>query len=188
MNRVDIQPLTPARHADYLHFFDTKAFADNADWSRCYCYFPYCDRAKQEWETRTGDENRASMSDFILRGRAQGYLAYDNNEVVGWCNAAPYGSFRILDSHPEFNDAHAGAIVCFIVCPTHRGQGIATSLLNAACAGLKRQGMDTVYAKPFKGASSTAENYPGPLSMYLAAGFEELKEDEKGNVIVRKQL
>jgi len=184
----DIHPLTPERIEDYLQFFDTKAFADNPDWSRCYCYFPYCDRSTREWETRTGDDNRASMSEFIRAGRANGYLAYEGDEAVGWCNAAAYGSFRILDDYPEFNDPHAGAIVCFVVCPTHRGQGIATALLNAACTGLKARGMDSVYARPFKGAKNSAENYTGPLSMYLAAGFEAVKEDSKGNVIVRKRL
>lgn len=75
-----------------------------------------------------------------------------------------------------------------MVCPEYRGQGIAKQLLGAACDGLKAQGLRTVVAKPSKGATGTAENYPGPLAMYLAAGFNVVCEDGKGNVIVRKEL
>ena len=188
MSAIEIHSLTPARLDDYLHFFDTRAFADNADWSRCYCYFPYCDLKTRAWERRTGAENRASMHEFISSGRAQGYLAYTGEEVVGWCNAAPYTSYAILDSMSEWEVKDAGAIVCFVVCPTHRGQGIAKALLGSACDGLKAQGLRKVYAKPFKDAANTAENYPGPLAMYLAAGFSPVREDSKGNVIVQKSL
>src|SRR5262245_57982285 len=146
MTRIDIRPLDAARLQDYLHFFDHTAFVDNPEWSRCYCFYPYCDLKSREWERRTGEENRTAVSEFISTGRAQGYLAYDGGKAVGWCNAAPYGSFRILDEHPEFNTHDAGAIVCFIVCPTHRGKGVATALLDAACEGLKGRGMRAVYA------------------------------------------
>jgi GNAT superfamily N-acetyltransferase len=188
MSNFEIHQLTPSRLHDYLRFFDTRAFTDNADWSRCYCYYPYCDLKSREWETRTGDENRASMSEFITSGRAQGYLAYAGLEVVGWCNAAPYVSFSILDAYADLDIENAGAIVCFVVCPAHRGLGIAKGLLGAACEGLKARGLRKVYAKPFKGASSTAENYPGPLAMYLAAGFAPVREDQRGNVVVEKAL
>jgi GNAT superfamily N-acetyltransferase len=188
MSMIEIHSLTSARIDDYLTFFDTRAFTDNAAWSRCYCYFPYCDLKQPEWERRTGAENRASINEFIQSGRAQGYLAYEGAAVVGWCNAAPYVSYAILESMSELEVKDAGAIVCFVVCPTHRGQGIAKALLGAACDGLKAQGLRKVFAKPFKGASSTAENYPGPLAMYLAAGFNPVREDSKGNVIVQKSL
>jgi GNAT superfamily N-acetyltransferase len=88
----------------------------------------------------------------------------------------------------EDDVARAGAIVCFVVCPQHRGHGVAKALLAAACDGLRTQGLAAVYARPFKGATSSAENYTGPLSMYLAAGFSVVREDEKGTVLVRKHL
>jgi GNAT superfamily N-acetyltransferase len=147
-----IHPLTPARLNDYLRFFDTRAFTDNANWSRCYCFYPYCDSSAREWNART------------------------------------YALFPILANDSDLDIEHAGAIVCFVVCPTHRGRGIAKALLDAACDGLQSQGLRSVFAKPVKNATSTAENYPGPLSMFLAAGFTELREDDKGNVIVQKRF
>ncbi|HTE39412.1 MAG TPA: GNAT family N-acetyltransferase [Steroidobacteraceae bacterium] len=188
MPTIEIHPLTPARLDDYLQFFDTRAFADNKEWSRCYCYYPYCELKSKEWDARTAIENRTSITAFINDERARGYLAYDGSDVVGWCNAATLESFSMLEGMRDLDVDRAGAIVCFVVCPTHRGQGIAKSLLGAACDGLKADGLLVVYAKPFKGASTTAENFPGPLSMYLEAGFQTVREDDRGNVIVKKQL
>jgi hypothetical protein len=39
-----------------------------------------------------------------------------------------------------------------------------------------------------KEAKSTAENYPGPLAMHLAAGFTPVRDDGNGNIIVQKDL
>jgi hypothetical protein len=44
-----------------------------------------------------------------------------------------------------------------------------------------------VEAYPRKDTSGEAANYHGPLAMYLAAGFEPVKEEE-GVVTVRKKL
>jgi len=37
---IAVRPLTEARLADYLRFFDDKAFTDNRRWAFCYRYFP----------------------------------------------------------------------------------------------------------------------------------------------------
>ena len=183
---LEVRPLTPARLDDYLAFFDAKAFPDNPRWAFCYCYFPYHDPEKIEWQKRTGPENRAAITQCVHGGTAQGYLAYQGDAVVGWCNAAPRRLYPMLD--PEPDAATIGSIFCFIVAPTHRGQGIAKALLSAACEGLRAQGMRIAEAKPVKDAKSAAANHFGPLSMYLAAGFAVVREDDEGNVFVQKAL
>jgi ribosomal protein S18 acetylase RimI-like enzyme len=185
---VEIRPLEPARLADYLRFFDTRAFTDNPRWAGCYCYFPYNDHAASRWHSRTGEQNRAAMSSCIASGLARGYMAYRDGEVVGWCNAAPWTSYPMLDDESEANAAAVGVIFCFVVAPEHRGQGIARALLDAACGGLAAQGLAYAQARPRRQAGTAAENHLGPLSMYLAAGFAVMREDDEGNVWVRKRL
>jgi GNAT superfamily N-acetyltransferase len=187
MTAVAIRPLTPDRLQDYLRFFATRAFSDNAEWSGCYCYFPYCNGRFRDWPQRTEEQNRAAISQLIENGTAHGYLAYLGDEVIGWCNAGPFANFPILRKLPR-PDANAGAIVCFVVCPTQRGRGIAKELLSAACSGLKDRGMTAVYAQPSRDAGKHSENYTGPLAMYLAANFEVIGEAEHGHVIVRREL
>lgn len=86
---LQIHPLTPERLPDFLHYFDGAAFADNPKWRSCYCQFLYVDHSKVTWMARSGEENRAAACDRICSGRMQGYLAYRDGHVVGWCNAAP---------------------------------------------------------------------------------------------------
>ena len=77
--------------------------------------------------------------------------------------------------------------MCFVIAPALRGRGIARQLLQAACQGLREQGMTAVGARPVKDAQGAAANHTGPLSLYLQAGFEIVGEDD-GDVIVMKQL
>lgn len=184
---IAIEPLTPERLADYLRFFDTRAFTDNAEWAGCFCYYPLHDPQLTDWQRRTGPENREAVSDCILRGAAQGYLAYLDGEVIGWCNAGPGELFPMLRGGRSMTDS-TGVIDCFVVAPDYRGQGIAAALLDAACAGLRAQGLGEVVARPNRNADSAAANHLGPLSMYLHAGFEIVAERPDGTVRVRKLL
>lgn len=188
MKPLDCVPLSPDRLADYLAFFETRAFTDNPRWSGCYCYFPIHDPQKIEWRTRTGSENRASIIECIGSGRTGGFLAYRDGDVVGWCNAGPWSMYPMLHDEPQPDSDRLGVVFCFVVAPQARGQGVARSLLAAACEGLRAQGMNAVQAKPLKEAKSAAENHLGPLSMYLDAGFEVVRETEDGDVLVRKSL
>jgi ribosomal protein S18 acetylase RimI-like enzyme len=185
---IETRPLSEDLLADYLRFFDEKAFTDNPRWAFCFCYFPYHDPAKIDWQKRTGPENREAISACVRDGTAQGYLAYAGNEVVGWCNAAPRRLYPMLNDPPEPDADTTGAITCFIIAPSHRERGIARSLLAAACDGLRTRGMRAVEARPVKDARGPAANHHGPLSLYLAAGFSIVREDDDGTMLVRKDL
>jgi GNAT superfamily N-acetyltransferase len=118
----------------------------------------------------------------------QGWLAYADGVPVGWCNAAPRPLLRALDDEPIPDAEQVGAIVCFLVEPSHRGRGIARQLLEAACEGLREQGLRFAEGNPAAEAASAAENHCGPLSLYLSAGFSVHREDEDGSVYVRRAL
>jgi ribosomal protein S18 acetylase RimI-like enzyme len=184
---IVVQPLEPARLDDYLEFFDTRAFTDNPRWAGCYCYFPLHDPLEKSWGQRTGPENRAAVTDCILAGQTQGYLASRDGEVIGWCNAGPRSLFPMLRDESRPAADPVGVIFCFIVAPEHRGQGVANTLLEAACAGLEAQGLTYAQARPLKDPSA-APNERGPLPMYLGAGFTVVSEFEDGTVLVQKPL
>ncbi|MDH5285614.1 MAG: GNAT family N-acetyltransferase [Betaproteobacteria bacterium] len=185
---ITCAPLTADRLADYLAFFDTRAFTDNPRWAGCYCYFPVHDPRQVEWEKRTAAENRADVAACIRAGTTSGFLAYRDGEVVGWCHAGPWSTYPMFRDQPEPDGATLGVVFCFVVAPEARGQGVATALLAAACDGLRARGMKEVQAKPTRGAEGAAANYYGPLSMYLAAGFRIVRESADGDVFVRKAL
>jgi GNAT superfamily N-acetyltransferase len=185
---ISVKALSPELQPDFLRFFDGSAFSDNPKWSSCYCQCFYEDHDVVNWSERTGPQNLAFACERIARRSMQGYLAYIDDSPVGWCNAAPRRLLRALDDEPTPDSDQVGAIICFLVEPSHRGQGIARRLLEAVCDGLRDQGLRIAEAKPRTASTSAAENHFGPLSLYLSAGFSIHREDDDGSVYVRRAL
>ena len=184
---VEVRALSPALQQDFLSFFEGEAFADNPKWSSCFCQFMYLDHSKVEWSARTRHENRSAACERICSQRMQGYLAYRDGQVVGWCNAAPRTMLDAFADEPEAQEDRIGQITCFVVAQPHRRSGVATALLHAACEGLKAQGFAIAEAIPLAQTQGDAETHYGPLAMYLAAGFSIHRTEDK-TVCVRRRL
>jgi GNAT superfamily N-acetyltransferase len=180
---LDIRPVTPGQHDAVLRYFDLVAYADNPAWSHCYCIAPL----RSDNETRTRDQNRAERSELMRSARANGLVAYRLGRVVGWCHAAPKGELVGL---PPGGEADVGAVVCFVVAPDARRQGIASALLGAAIDHLRDRGLAAVEAYPLleEPADVAAKAlYVGPKAMYLKAGFVPVR-DGPGFTVVRRAL
>jgi len=181
---ISIRPVTPDQHDAVMHYFDMVAYADNPNWARCYCM----ERLVEDYEHSTKDRNRAARSELIRSAKANGLVAYRLGRVVGWCHAAPKAELLAV---PGDRPDDVGAIVCFVVAPDQRRQGIATQLLDAAIEHLRSRGMKTAEAYPTRGNIDPARwvwsQYVGPLSMYEKAGFE-IAETHEDFCIVRRNL
>ena len=184
MDEVAIRPVSPDQHDAVMHYFDMVAYADNPNWSKCFC----CERIVDDYESRTKAQNRALRSSLIRSAKANGLVAYRLGRVVGWCHAAPKAE---LKSVPGDARADVGAIVCFVVAPDQRRQGIATQLLDAAVNHLRSRGLKIAEAYPRVGDVEQSRwvrsQYVGPLSMYQKAGFE-IAETHEDFCIVRRKL
>ena len=178
-----VKELSPSLRDDWLLFFDQIAFADNPDWSDCYC-------SLYQFANRSRDETRRTASGQIEEGRIHGFLAYDNGKPVGWCNAANRNSYPILHHllgpGPDKWEK-VGSIVCFVIAASHRRKGVASQLLNAACDKFARDGLQYAEAYPVKKPPSGAWDFPGPLSMYVKNGFSTHR-DADWYLVVRSQL
>jgi ribosomal protein S18 acetylase RimI-like enzyme len=196
-----IEPLTPARGPDYLRFFDHErgpAFADNPEWRTCYCHY-YEVPSALKWSDFDGPANRTAMTARIACGEMEGFLAYagDGDEVVGWLNAQAshklrHACARMRIAAPPLAVApyDAAAIVCFVIAPARRRQGIARALLTSAVESFTARGFATIDAFPWNTGPDDAkatDHYHGTLSMFVAAGFVPIATHENLTV-VRKSL
>ncbi len=183
MKEIVIKELTPALRDDFLFFFDHVAFADNPDWSDCYC-------SLYHFENKGKDETRRQASNHVEQDKIHGFLAYENGKPVGWCNAANRNSYAalhwLMGPGPDKWEK-VGSIVCFVVGSSHRNKGVASQLLNTACEKFSQKGLAFAEAYPVKEKTSAAYNFPGPLSMYLKNGFSTHR-DAGWYVVVRKRL
>jgi GNAT superfamily N-acetyltransferase len=189
MSPIVVKPLTPELGGDFLRFFDHErgaAFADNPEWAKCYCHFYHVPRAI-DWPSLSAEQNRVAMKARIEVGAMEGFLAYDGEEVVGWLNAQPrhalphcFDRMRIAPTPLPCQAFEAAVIVCFVVAPQRRRQGIGRALLAAALDSFAARGLNLVDAFPFKSGASelAADHYHGSLSLFLDQGFTVLREDE----------
>lgn len=182
-SEVEVRLISPDQHDAVMRFFDLVAYADNPSWSKCYCIFPL----RRDYESRTREENRAERSGLIRSALANGLVAYRLGRVVGWCHAAPSTDVVVVpDPSPE-----RGAIVCFVVAPDQRRQGVASVLLDHALHHLRQRGCREVEAAPLAPSAQDADhpnaNYHGPFEMYRRAGFSVVREIGR-QVLVRRRL
>jgi GNAT superfamily N-acetyltransferase len=200
---ITVKPLSPELTADYLDFFNNRAFTDNPPWGGCYCLM--WQMTKEESKTRVDD--RAAMlgggDDNFMRalqetvrwqidsGRLQGYLAYVDGVSIGWCNANDKSNFPAdnmvgakLYAPAEKREK---AVICFEIAPEYRRKGVATALLNRVVADAKAEGYKAVEGFPAAHETRDEWDFTGPARLYEKTGFAAVT-NEDGNAVMRKEL
>ena len=105
---------------------------------------------------------------------------------------APRSTYPRVVASPNWHggDAEAWVITCFVVPVGHRRQGVAGELLLGAIDFARSRGAAAVEGCAVDldaaGKVASADLYRGPLSVFLAAGFEELSRTSPTWVLVRK--
>ena len=184
---ITIKPLTPNLIRDYLNFFDHTVFTENPNWAKCYCYSFHFVGEKEEWNR---EQNRASVIELIKDRRIKGYLAYSAEVPIGWCNANDRINYQSLNKVYELNNDPtdlACSIVCFLISPNFRRQGIARQFVDQVIKDYSTMGYDYIEAYPGKGELSDERHYKGPFSMYEEMGFKMVEEHDN-YFVVRRML
>lgn len=196
MNIV-IKKLTPELTKDYIDFMEQVAFTDNEEWAGCYCVFYHWNDAFEKASQLHPEGSICYRRDlsikFIQEGILQGYLAYVDGKVVGWCNVNDKEAFESLkkEKRPELwddteIDAKVRFVVCFTIAPEMRRKGIATLMLQQICEDAKAEGYHYVEAFPGMGEINS-RSYHGPYPVFEKCGFQ-LHKSCGDLAIVRKYL
>jgi GNAT superfamily N-acetyltransferase len=175
---VELNPELAECFADYLGNLD---FGHAPHWATCYCRFYHTDCSYDEWFKRTGTENREEAIKEIKAGKMKGYLAFDGDKCIGWCNANNVKEYKRLADDLEFivKGRKAGLVICFVIHPDYRGKGVARQLLKQIILDFKEQGYEAVIALPIDDKTEPQKLYRGTINMYQENGFKEIEKKEK---------
>ncbi|WP_250444955.1 GNAT family N-acetyltransferase [Actinotalea sp. C106] len=106
-----------------------------------------------------------------------GVLAYVDEEVAGWCSVAPRSTYRRLTRSrtiPFLDDRDAWSVVCFVVRPPFRRQGLMHHLLAGAVEHAAAHGAEVVEGYPAETGGTRIDQisgYVGTVELFEAAGF-----------------
>ena len=184
---MKIKPLTKDLKDDYLFFFDNILFDENPDRSKCYCYDYHF---TGDVDACTREMSRSAVADLINAHKLTGYLVFDNDKPIGWCNANNRLNYqRLLKDYDYVDNPNdkVCSIVCFLIHPDYRRQGIAQQILERIIDDYSDTDYDYFEAYPKKEASSCEGNFKGPLELYRRNGFDINKEYDN-YYVVRKPI
>ena len=192
---ITIKPLSYEFNQDYLDFFDHRAFSDNHPNGPCYCTSPNQDENDikemvNHFKTNGIKETlRLYAKDMLDKGIIHGYLAFDKEVSIGWCNVYNRDSYKNFVPKEAY-DVSCGktlSIVCFEIAPEYRGMGIASQFIDYICSDAKKQGYDVVEGYPIKITSDDSNDFYGPMKLYEKAGFYEI-EIKGDHTLMRKDI
>ncbi|RKM63086.1 N-acetyltransferase [Butyrivibrio sp. XB500-5] len=195
MKDIIIKKLTAELKGDYLDFFDNRAFSDGNPNGPCYCTSPNQDEETIKQMVSEFQKNgvkktvRKYAVDMLDRGIIKGYLAFDDDLSIGWCNAADIDSYKgfVPDFARENKCGKTIAIVCFEIAPGYRGKGIASAFIEQVCIDAKANGYVAVEGYAQISETRNEFDFTGPVHLYEKAGFSQVME-RNGQVIMRKVL
>lgn len=186
---IDIRPATAERWNDLVDLFRRrgprggKPIVDG-----CWCQF-WLVRGRA-YQAGIGKPHRARLAEEVGSGPAPGLLAYLDGRAVGWCRVGPREHFERLEASQRLtriDDAPVWSLVCCYVHPAAKRQGVASALLEGAAAHAARRGGRILEAYPVGPQHPNIDAYTGYLPMFLAAGYEVVK-DAGRRTIVRRRL
>ena len=193
-----IKPLTPDLNPAYLDFFDNRAFSDESPMGPCYCNAAIMNSDElDKMIGEFGDDCKVTLRRYAVKQLAEdkifGYLAFDGDVPVGWCNAGDMKRYPVNRHHtmPDFALENACentvSVICFAIAPDSRGKGVATALLERVISDAVSQGFAAVEGYVNKKYAGKSWDYKGPARLYEKFGFTEAAAQGE-RVVMRKAL
>lgn len=141
-------------------------------------------------QTACGDASASTTS---------GLVAYLDDEPCGWCAVAPRPAYGGLVRNAnqtawrgrseDRDDASVWAVTCLLTRVGMRGRGVARALAAASVGFARERGARRLEAYPITVAQATwGEEHPGPLQVYLDAGFTVVHRPSKRRAVVSIDL
>jgi GNAT superfamily N-acetyltransferase len=172
----------------------TKLFGACGACGGCWCMYWRIEK-DERWDAIKGPAAKRRMEKLVASGEAQGLIAFDGDEPVGWCTFGPRPGFPRLQRARTLacdDAAEVWSIPCFFIRRDYRGRGVAGRLLRDTLEFLQKRGVKIVEGYPVQ----TRETKPLPApfawtgvpALFRAAGFKVVGNPGGAKVRVRKVL
>ena len=190
----DVVEFDKSRTDDYLRIFD------QASSGGVVCYCTHWNMTQEEIDQRIMEpvkNNVAQLSqisrevavEMIGAEKIHGYLAYEGNTPVGWCNCDDKQKYIFLARHVAAEvgeEKRVKYIVCLKVAADKDFFGVGSALLESVCRLSKEEGYSFIEVYPNEGAMICAD-FDSALQLYLANGFQ-LRSMKNGEAVLQKEL
>lgn len=185
---IRIQALAPGMSGEFFRYFEESAFPPGDPRANCYCLESHL---PDEGKYAEAFERRWAAKRLIDAGKMTGYLLYDGERPVGWCNAGDKADYQPVQENPLFftEPCQRGQIrilYCLDIAEGYQGKGLASLCMERFLADAGLQGYRWAEGYPF-----TKRDYPwqyrGPVRLYEKFGFT-LFEERQGFYLYRREL
>jgi GNAT superfamily N-acetyltransferase len=188
---IHVQPATVARWPDVVTMLGGDL--DKGCWCQAW-------RGRDEVAVQANETRRETTRRQIELGDPPpGYLAYIDDEVVGWAGVSVRTRTpRLVNSRtiPQIDDSPVWSIGCFLVRVGHRRKGVASALLDGVVEAARKAGVPGIEAYPIDPVGRRASSnfaFVGLASMFDRAGFRRVMEtnahsDHLPRLLVRLEL
>ena len=161
--------VTPDRFEDFADVINRTRRVNH-----CWCLSHRLQAA--EIEQLGGGNREQAMRRLCERDHPPGVVTYRDGEPVGWCNIGPRTEITRLTGSRlirPVDELPVWSIVCVIVRPGHRRQGVTAHLIEGAVAYAASHGAPAVEAYPVdpSGRMDVTMAFVGTKSMFEHVGF-----------------
>ena len=145
---IEIKKLMPEHAEEYIQFFDTTPHDDLDPANTCYCVSWCSDDHRGMTEYPSREERRVMAAEYVKCGKIQGYLAYVDGKLAGWCNANTRSECMNcggwLFTMPKVREMQADSsekvksVYCFLIAPemkTERNRKTSAGICLSGCGG-----------------------------------------------------
>jgi ribosomal protein S18 acetylase RimI-like enzyme len=187
--KLRIARLTPDRWSDLEAIFNAKG-CSIARGCWCMAYRLSGSREPLPPGVTRAQANRAALKALVDAGNSPGLIGYRGKIPVGWVSIGPREEYAKLRRSPVMkavDEQPVWSVICFVVPPEHRGQGVAQALLRGAVAYAEKHGATLIEAYPVDKPTRSNDDYMwfGAKSMYDKVGFKEIARRKPHRPIVR---
>lgn len=165
----ETHPVTPDRFEDFADVINKNRRANH-----CWCLSHRLTAA--EIADLGGGSREQAMRRLCERENPPGVVTYRDGEPVGWCNVGPRSEItRLARSRliRPIDNVPVWSIICVIVRPGHRRQGVTHHLIEGAVQYAGSRAAPAVEAYPVDppGRMDLTMAFVGTRAMFERAGF-----------------